>query len=220
VLRTNGLTYAQYARSGFWQLLAVTGLTLVVVALAARFAGRQSADRVLMRVLLGLLSALTLVIVASALVRMWTYEQAYGFTRLRLLVSACELWLGLVFVLVLVAGIRLRGRWLPPAALGTAAAALLGLAILNPDGFIAGHNVDRFFQTGRIDDSYLGTLSPDAVSQLRRLPEPWRSCVLQPIRNGLIDLGTDTVTEWNLAREQARAQLAANPPVSCTDSGR
>jgi hypothetical protein len=189
----------------------------MVVALAARFAGRRrSTDRVWLRVLLGLLSALTLVIVASALVRMWTYEQAYGFTRLRLLVSACELWLGLVFALVLAAGIRLRGRWLPTAALGTAAAALLGLALLNPDGFIAGHNVNRFFQTGRIDDSYLGTLSPDAVPQLQRLPEPHRSCVLQPIRNDLTDLGPDTWAQWNLAREQARDQLAANPPAVCS----
>lgn len=44
----------------------------------------------LLRVLLGLLCCLTLVVVASALYRLHVYEQAYGFTELRLLVSFFE----------------------------------------------------------------------------------------------------------------------------------
>ena len=47
MLDTDGLTYADYARGGFWQLLVVTGLTLVVLAGAARWAPRDTrADRV------------------------------------------------------------------------------------------------------------------------------------------------------------------------------
>ena len=95
VLTTDGLTYADYARGGFWQLLVVTGLTLLVLAGAARWAPRATrADRVLIRVILGALAALTLVIVASALHRMDVYADTYGLTRLRLLVALCELWLG------------------------------------------------------------------------------------------------------------------------------
>src|SRR5205814_1614835 len=75
------------------------------------------------------LAVLTLVIVAAALRRMALYEQAYGWTRLRVLVGAVELWLGLLFVLVLVAGVRLRAGWLPRAVAGTAAAGLLAVAI-------------------------------------------------------------------------------------------
>jgi len=105
----------------------------------------------LLRVLLGLLCCLTLVVVASALYRLHVYEQAYGFTELRLLVSFFEGWLGLVVALVLVAGVRLRGQWLPRAALLTGAATLLALAAINPDAYIAQHNVDRFEQTGKAD---------------------------------------------------------------------
>ena len=218
VLATAGLTYAQYARSGFWQLLAVTGLTVIVVGLAAQIAPRSAAaDRVLLRTLLGLLSALTLVIVASALSRMAAYEQAYGFTRQRLLVTACELWLGVVFLLILVAGIRLRGRWVPRAALAAAVAALLGLAILNPDAFIARQNVARFVETGRIDVDYLTTLSADAVPALQSLPEPYRSCALAAITNELAGDRPETWLEWNLGRGTARIQLHDNPAatVSC-----
>jgi hypothetical protein len=215
VLTTAGLTYAQYARSGFWQLLAVTGLTVVVVGVAAQIAPRSAAtDRVLLRSLLGLLSALTLVIVASALSRMAAYEQAYGFTRQRLLVTACELWLGVVFLLILVAGIRLRGRSVPRGALAAAVAALLGLAILNPDAFIARRNVARFVETGRIDVDYLRTLSADAVPALQSLPEPYRSCALAAINDELAGGRPEAWFEWNLGRRTARAQLHDRPPIS------
>ena len=212
VLRTAGLTYAEYARSGFWQLVAVTGLTLAVLAVAARKASRETtADRVWIRAVLGALAVLTLVIVASALSRMWAYEQAYGFTRLRVLVSACELWLGVVFLLVLVAGIGFRpaGRaaWLPGAVLGTGLAALVALGAVNPDRFIADQNVTRYQQTGRIDVDYLRDLSPDAVPALNRLPEPLRTCALVGIADDLAESGPDAWNEWNLGRSQARREL-------------
>jgi len=218
VLATAGLTYAQYARSGFWQLLTVTGLTVIVVSVAAQIAPRSAAtDRLLLRTLLGLLSALTLVIVASALSRMAAYEQAYGFTRQRLLVAAGELWLGAIFLFILVAGIRLRGRWVPQAALAAAVAALLALVILNPDAFIARHNIARFAQTGRIDVDYLSTLSADAVPALQSLPEPYRSCVLDAINDELAGGRPDTWFQWNLGRSKARTQLHQRPsaPLSC-----
>jgi hypothetical protein len=208
VLDERGPTYAEYARSGFWQLLAVTLLTLAVLGIAARRAPReQHTDRTLIRVLLGSLAALTLVIVASALYRMNLYQQAYGFTRLRLLVSACELWLGAVFAMVLAAGVRFRARWLAQAVAGSAAAALLGLALLNPDRFIAEHNIDRYERTDRIDVYYLYRLSADAAPALDRLPYPLRDCALSKIASDL----TESPSDWrsaNLGRERAREVVA------------
>jgi hypothetical protein len=212
VLRTAGLTAAEYARSGFWQLLVVTVLTLGVLAVAAHLASRETvADRVWLRALLGALAALTLVIVASALSRMWAYEQAYGFTRLRLLVGVCEIWLGVVFLLVMAAGVRLRGRstWLPSAVLGTAVAALLGIAVLNPDRYIAEQNVIRFNDTQYIDLYYLRDLSADAVPALDRLPEPYRSCALDENFRELKEAeATEEWRYWNLGRTQARSILS------------
>ncbi len=215
VLETAGLTYAQYARSGFWQLLAVTALTIIVVGVAAKIAPRATvADRALLRILLGLLSALTMIIVASAVSRMAAYEQAYGFTRPRLLVTAFELWLGAVLLLILIAGIRLQGRWIPQAALAAAVAALLGLAALNPDAFIAQQNIARFAGTGRIDIHYLRTLSADAVPALQSLPEPYRSCALAAVDEELAHSRPETWPGWNLGRSIAKAHLHARPAAS------
>ncbi|OON33292.1 hypothetical protein BSA16_01155 [Micromonospora sp. Rc5] len=209
VLRTAGLSYAQYARGGFWQLLAVSALTLLVIAGAARWAPRTTrADRVLVRVLLGTLTALSLVVVASALYRMQVYADAYGATRLRLVVAAVELWLGALFVLVGVAVLLLRAGRLPVLVVGTAVLALLGLAAVNPDRLIAERNVDRHRQTGRIDVSYLSGLSADAVPALTRLPEPLRSCALRDLAGTLPADGAWTA---NLGRATARDLLAAGP---------
>src|SRR5690606_34756713 len=144
-------------------------------------------DRAWIRILFGSLVALTLVIVASAMSRMWAYEQAYGFTRLRVLVSAVEVWLGVVLVLLLIAGISLRrpARWLPGAVVATGVAMLIGLAALNPDRFIADRNIDRLEAGGSIDYEYLADLSADAVPALMRLPEPLRSCALHDIARDL-----------------------------------
>lgn len=215
VLETAGLTYAEYARGGFWQLLTVTVLTLVVMAAAARWAGRGSrTDRWLIRSLLGGLAVLTLVIVASALYRMGVYEQAYGLTRLRLLVTAVELWLGLIFVMVLLALVRLRASWLPRAVVATGVVTLLALAVLNPDRFLAERNIDRYAETGRVDMHYLAGLSADAVPALDQLPEDLRGCALRRLEVRL-SRQPDTFGEWNLSRHQARALLSERPLPVC-----
>ncbi|MFI9503240.1 DUF4153 domain-containing protein [Nocardia sp. NPDC052566] len=202
VQRTAGLTYAEYARSGFWQLAAVTVLTLAVIVIVLRWAAQDSAvDRLWLRVLLCAVSALGLIIVASALGRMWTYQQAYGFTVLRLLVETCELWLGLVYLLVIAASLRLRRAWLARATIGTAIATLLALAVLNPEALIADKNIDRAEHGKRLDTDYLTTLSPDVLPALERLPEPLRTTVLIEFRD---KVGHDTWQSWNLSRANAR----------------
>jgi hypothetical protein len=204
VMQTAGLTFAQYARRGFGQLVMVTILTLIVIAVAARKAPRATtSDRVVLRTILGALAACTLVVVGSALSRMWVYEQEYGFTRLRVVVSAFELWLGVVFVLILAAGVTLKASWLPRAVLATGVATFIGLAILNPDRFIADQNVDRYLKTGRIDVNYLQNLSADAAPALDRLTGVRRDCALREVADDLAD-ERDDWREFNLGRYRAR----------------
>jgi hypothetical protein len=172
VLRTAGLTYAEYARSGFWELLAVAALALVVIAAARRWGAAP-------RPLLAVLAALCLVVVASSLRRMGLYEDAYGFTRLRVSVQAIDLWLGGLLLLALA-----PARLAPRAAVAWTGVALAAFTVANPDLLIARHNVDRWRATGRLDARYLESLSADAAPALRgvpgvdvprRRPGPWSS---------------------------------------------
>jgi Domain of unknown function (DUF4173) len=211
VLKTAGLSYSQYARSGFWQLVAVTLLSLALIAALARWAKRdQPAERLLLRVLLGLLCALSVVIVASALSRMWEYQRVYSFTGERIFVMASEMLLGVIFVLIAVAGIRWQGKWIPSTTVVLAVLMLLGLAALDPEGYVASRNAARYAGSGKIDAWYLRALSADATPALTKLPDPVRRCTLSWIAE---DLKTpDPWYAWNLGRQRARDALADLPP--------
>lgn len=213
VLDTAGLTYAEYAREGFFQLVAVVALTLAVVAGAVRWSRRQQpADRRLLQVLLGLLCGLTLVVLVSALRRLLLYEETFGFTRLRVSVHAAILWLAAMFILVMVAGALWNGRWLPRASVALSAVALLLFSVANPDRMVAEQNVKRYRASGAIDLAYLARLSPDALPALSRLPGSLRACALAP-HAGLRD-SQDSLVGWNLARQRAREELRTTPGTS------
>ncbi|UUW91104.1 DUF4153 domain-containing protein [Pimelobacter simplex] len=201
--RTTGLTYAEYVHQGFAQLTVATVLTLLVIAVAARKAPRATAsDRLWLRGALGALCVETLVVVASALYRMDVYQEAYGFTRLRLLVDVFEAWLGLLVLAVMAAGLVLKAGWLPRFALISGTVALLGLAAANPDAWIARHNLDRYEQTGRVDWAYLDGLSDDAVPVLSELPAAERACALSGWSRS-----DDDWLEWNLGRARASSAM-------------
>ena len=213
VLKTAGLSYSQYARSGFWQLAAVTLLSLALIAALARWAKRdQPVERLLLRVLLGLLCALSVVIVASALSRMWEYQRVYSFTGERIFVMASEMLLGVIFVLIAVAGIKWQGRWIPGATVGLAVLMLLGLAALDPEGYVASRNAARYQGSGKIDAWYLRALSADATPALTKLPDPVRRCTLSWIADDLKK--PDPWYAWNLGRQRARKALADLGPAA------
>ncbi|MBV1853331.1 DUF4153 domain-containing protein [Catellatospora tritici] len=221
IRKTTGLTYSQYAVRGFGQLLVVTLLTLVVIGLVSRWAPKEtSSDRTLLRSLLGLLIVLSMVIVGSAAWRMWLYQNTYGWTRERLFFGSVELYLGGVFVLVALAGWKLRATWFPRAAVAGFAALLLGLAVANPEHFIAEQNVER---VQKIDFWYLRALGPDAAPALVKLPEPYRSCALSWMDRELRQ-NKEQWYSWNLSRAQARELLADVTPRpttrTCADAER
>ena len=198
--RTTGLTYADYVHEGFGQLTAATVLTLTVVAWASHKA-LPSRRR---DVALGALCLMTIVVVVSALHRMRLYEDAYGFTRLRLLVSVFEGWLGVVLVMVLVAGVVGGRRWLVPLALRAGAVGLLGLALVNPDLYIAEHNLSRTDATTPVDYAYIGSLSTDALPAIVGLPDAEFSCAVR----GLDVPGQGDWLDWNRSRARAEALIA------------
>ncbi|MEU9861869.1 DUF4173 domain-containing protein [Streptomyces sp. NPDC047971] len=217
VLEETDLTYSEYARQGFWQLLMATLLTLVVIGLALRWAPRgEPRDRTLVRAVLGTLCVLTLVVVASALRRMDLYVDAYGLTRLRISVAAMEIWLGLAIVLIMAAGI-FGARLLPRALAVSAAAAVLAFGLASPDAIVAANNVERYDRLDKIDVPYLAGLSADAVPALDRLPEPQRSCALMDIEERLSDDdGGWFATSWSEARARSiLAERGINRSVDC-----
>ncbi|WP_245651415.1 DUF4153 domain-containing protein [Streptosporangium amethystogenes] len=225
VVSATGLTYAEYARSGFFQLVVVSVFVLAIVAVASGTLDLKGFDRWLMAGLLGLLCVLTLVILFSALHRLDLYAEAYGLSRLRASVAATVWWLGGVFALVLAAGAarltrRGHARWLPRTLVLMTSASLLAFAVWNPDLRVAETQI-AVRGVDRIDLEYLGDLGAEAVPALDRLPEPSRSCVLLDVIAANDLAGPDPWNGWNLARREARELLARRPAIrnaSCSQT--
>jgi hypothetical protein len=217
VLTPAGPDYAEYARDGFFRLTVVTVLTLGMTTVLVLFAARVTrTQRLLLRILGGALCVLTLVIVASALKRMTLYTNAYGFSGQRLLGYAGELWLGLVFGLMLLAGIRLRARWFPRAVAAAGVCVLLGIVAVNPDALMARTHIDRLDHNYPLDLAFLSSLSADAIAEIDALPEPQRSCLLNRMAAELAR--PDPWHDLNLSRQRARALIAHHPPRATGDT--
>ena len=211
VQRVAGVIYAEYARQGFFQLVVVSVLVLGVIAVAVRLLpSRVASTRTLRNALLGLLCVLTLVILASAMMRLQLYIDTFGLTRLRVSAEAWILWSAGVFGLVIAAGVgNTLGRsaaWLPRVTVAFGAAALAVFAYGNPDLRIAESHHDLDLRA--VDTHYLSMLSADAVPGLMGLPEDDRLCALVGLRDRLDDPDGRGVAAWNLSRVQGRQQLA------------
>jgi hypothetical protein len=165
---TSGLTLAQYARRGFFELLMVAGLTLGLLIGVAGSGCNQRVFRPLASVLLGCV----LVIQASAVQRLLLYISAFGLSIDRLVALSVLLWLATG--LLLFAGTLLRGQTRRFAAgmtvSGVAVVFLLSLA--NPVAIVARVNIgNASAHSEPLDTGYLLDLGADAASALITAPD-------------------------------------------------
>jgi hypothetical protein len=214
VLATTGLTVAEYARRGFFELVAVA---LLVVPLILTTRALIDGERVVRRhrALSLALIVLLMPIIASALMRMKLYVEHFGLTTDRLYAMAMMAWLGIVFIAM--ARTVLRG-WARPFAAMTmisAFATLLGLNILSPDRMVARVNLARPSTERGIDYEYLARLQGDAVptvvSGLKAAPASLESCkAAESLRARWLERSVG----WNLGARSARAAVVQNLSAS------
>lgn len=162
------LTYAEYARRGFFELNAVAALLLPLLLVADWAARKETArERRLFTLLASLLIVLLLVVVASALQRMRLYTDEFGLTELRLYTTAFMLWITLTFGWFVATVLRGRRERFMLGSLVAGLGILAGLNVLNPDGTIAAVNAGRqnapSVAVRAFDSRYVLSLSADAV---------------------------------------------------------
>jgi hypothetical protein len=162
VLATTGLTVAEYARRGFFELVAVAALVLPLILVTRAVIEDEKViqrHRHLSLALIVLLAA----IMVSALLRMQLYISYFGLTTDRLFATALMAWLGLVSLAL--ARTVFRGWSRPFAAMTviTGFITLLALNAANPELLVARVNLGRVSTERGVDYEYLARLSGDAV---------------------------------------------------------
>ncbi|NUQ07284.1 MAG: DUF4173 domain-containing protein [Anaerolineae bacterium] len=167
VLATTGLTVAEYARRGFFELVGVSTLTLGLMLWLDTVTKRQTGgQQTLFRVLSIGMIVLVGIMLWSAHLRLTLYEEAYGFTHLRLYPHVFMFWLAALFGFFLLSLFRLRRNIF---ALGTVICVIGYLAtlnLINPDYTIMQQNIARYQQSRSLDIGYLRYVSADAISAL------------------------------------------------------
>lgn len=158
------VSYSQYARQGFFQLVFVAFVNLVLVLACLKYFKKSG----LLNVVLTVISVCTYVMIASAGYRMVLYVQEYHLTLLRILV----LWF-LVVLAFLMGGVMtiiyLNRFPLFRYCLMVVSVGYLALVWMKPDYVIADYNVRHMEVIAESEIYYLTELSADAVPVLREL---------------------------------------------------
>ena len=211
---TAGLTYSEYARHGFFELVTVTALALPLLLLAHWLLRTENRTHErLFKALAGGMIGLLFVIVASALQRMYLYQQEFGLTELRLYTTIFMLWISAVLIWFVLTVLRDRRERFAFGALLASFAAIFAINGMNPDALIASTNLDRMEQGKRFDAYYLTTLSADAVPVfVESLPEIgdkvlWKD---HTVKQDLVyrwDTKRPDWRTWNLGRARARQSI-------------
>ncbi len=159
-----GFTYAEYARKGFWELLAVSVLSLLVLLASEKYAGGESkkGGRFLIPALI--MIAEIGVVIVSAFKRLSLYVDAYGMTLQRFYAEGFILLLAVLFILLAVKFIKSKPeRFFTFGTLLSITSFIIVVNLVNPDVYIIKTNMRQLTETGKVDVAYLNELSADAV---------------------------------------------------------
>ncbi|MCL2496075.1 MAG: DUF4173 domain-containing protein, partial [Clostridiales bacterium] len=166
-LLPQGYIYSEYARRGFFELCAVSGVNLAAIFTLMFLSKKSAGNGLLYRIYTVLLSLFSLALIAISLRKMLLYIQIYGLTPLRVYTSWTMLLLALFFLFIIVKTWRPRFNAAKWSAIATVSMFLI-LCFANPDMQIARYNV-RAYSEGRlptVDVELLEYLGDAAVPYL------------------------------------------------------
>lgn len=209
-----GLTYAEYARGGFFQLVFASLLVLPMVYAVPFVAGAiPGGEGRSVRAVLTVLLALTGLVLASALWRMSLYVDAYGLTEDRLYGLAMMLWIGAMLVIFAVTVVRGQYQGVALRSVIAAVAALAALNLANPKAVIARYNVSH--RGPQADFEHLARLGGDAVpvlvAAMDNLPAHVRCPLIGKLREDH-QVPRGDWRGWNLARVRAAESVKGIQP--------
>ncbi len=150
----NNYTYAQYAREGFFQLLFVCIINLILVL----FCMSHYRDNKVLKGILTVICGCTYIMIASSTVRMLMYIREYHLTFLRVFVLLALLVLFLCLTGVVISIFKPAFK-LFTYILVVVSVCYIGFSLSRPDTYIATYNI----QAEASDLYYYYDLSPDAA---------------------------------------------------------
>lgn len=168
VLQTSGVTVAEYARRGFFELIVLAGIVLAVLLVTDDLLQRGgAAARRSFHAIGALLVGLVGAVLVSAVLRLSLYLRHFGLTTDRVLALAVLVWVAAVLCWFALTVLRGNRAGFAPGVLIVSACWLALLNVANPEAWIVRTNVARAERGLEFDVSYHARLSADALPALR-----------------------------------------------------
>lgn len=162
-----GLSYTEYARQGFFELLALSVINVLIIVITVSLTKSYEKKKFTLGLCL-YLCTVTLIMLASSFYRMKLYSDFDGLTRLRLYVFIFLVFeaAGLIFTFIYI----LKPRFNPIAVyMLICLVYYTSINLIPVDYIIAETQVNRYITGKREDIDYVFYLSPDAAPALEKL---------------------------------------------------
>lgn len=211
------ITYAEYARQGFFQLMIVSIINVIIILVSKSTESKntQKEENQWINGMCILMIALTFIIIISSFIRMYMYESEYGYTLLRLLVyvtliTETILLIPTIFYIYNTKVNIVKAYMIIIVSVYT----LINFA--NVDYLIAKNNIDRYYKTEKIDLDYLENYGTDNIPLLLEL---YQNTEEESVKDSLelyfkyLEIDRNSFQEFNLSKYQAQKQIeSANIP--------
>lgn len=208
----DGLTYTEYARKGFFELLLLTGVNIVIILSVIKLTKAYSGKWLqCTKILCHYLCAITIVLLVSSFYRMLLYTNDDGLTRLRFFVMGFLGFeaIGLIITFIYIAKPNFNIVFV---YMMIALSYYTVLNVVPSDRIIAKNQIDQYVREQREELEYIFTLSADAAPAMEYLIENTQDEALRMKVKNFVEEGTkfEIPERWqrfNLSVENAKEIL-------------
>lgn len=166
-------TYANYARRGFFEMCVIAGINFGIIFLCRLFTKKDSKKPLIaVNALSTFIGVFTLLIIATALSKMFLYIKSFGMTKLRITTSAFMIFLAVVFI-ALMLRLYIKRINIIKTAFVTAAVTLILLGTVNVNSLVAKYNYNAYKTNAlnEIDVDTIAELGDEGIPYLIMLTE-------------------------------------------------
>ncbi len=211
------ISYAEYARQGFFQLMFVSVINISIILFSKLYEDKENkSNNKYVNIMSFIMIILTFIIIISSFLRMNMYEREYGYTLLRLLVYFTLITESIALlptcIYILNSNFKIMKYYL---IIGIIAYVILNYS--NVDYIIAYRNINRYYETNKLDIDYLEN---DYTDNIQLLVDLYNKTDDQNIHNSLVtyfkNLESDTLDnikingfqEYNLSKSRTKKLLS------------
>lgn len=201
---SSGINYAEYARSGFFQLMFISIINLFILLIS-----KHSKECKYNNYMCFIMEILTLIIITSSFIRMNMYEAAYGYTLLRLLVYVTLFTLVILLIpttfYIFYPNVNILKYFM------IIIIAIYTFLTLSPVSyFITYKNICRYNKTNKIDIDYLENYNYDNIPLLLEFYKnsiDYKDDLYSYFEE--MNYNDDDIFEYNISRSYSRNKLNA-----------